>query len=117
MFNYSKQNKQLAKILRKELTPWERKLWFDFLQKCKFKFYKQRRIGNYIVDFYCAKAKLVVELDGGQHYYENNKLKDVERTKFLNGLGVKVLRYSNLDIDKNFESVCEDILNNLNKQN
>lgn len=116
MYNYSKQNKQICLNLRKNLTPWEWKLWFDFLKNCGYKFYKQRRIGDYVVDFYCAKAKLVVELDGSQHYLENNIEKDETRTKYLKGLGITVLRYSNLDVDKNFNCVCEDILKYLNNQ-
>ena len=113
MYNYSKQNINFAKSMRKELTPWERKLWFSFLKDCGVKFYRQRTIGPYIIDFYSAKHKLAIELDGGQHYEMDNLIKDKDRTGYLNSLGIKVVRFSNADIDINFDSVCEEILLNL----
>ena len=102
-----------AKSLRKNMTKEERHLWYDFLKTLPITVNRQKVIGNYIVDFYIATAKLVIELDGSQHYEEKGIENDAKRDAFLNGLGIKVLRYSNLDVNQRFESVCEDILNNL----
>ena len=102
-----------AKSLRKNMTKEKRHLWYDFLKTLPITVNRQKVIGNYIVDFYIATAKLVVELDGSQHYEEKGVENDAKRDDFLNGLGIKVLRYSNLDVNQRFESVCEDILNNL----
>ena len=103
-----------AKSLRKNMTKEERYLWYDFLKTLPITVNRQKVIGNYIVDFYIATEKLVIELDGSQHYEEKGVENDTKRDAFLNGLGIKVLRYSNLDVNQRFESVCEDILNNLN---
>ncbi len=112
---YNNKNLILAKNLRKNMTPWERKLWFNFLKQCGHKFYTQRRIGNYILDFYCSKAHLAVELDGGQHYSDQSINKDNERTAFLLSKGIKVIRFSNREVDENFDGVCESILNSINQ--
>ena len=88
------------------MTPWERKLWYCFLNKYEHRFYRQKAIQNYIVDFYCPKASLVIELDGGGHYNQKSAENDKERTKIIEKLGIKVIRFCNLDIDKNFEGVC-----------
>ena len=106
-----KDNKKLnyARKLRREMTPHERKLWYMFLQKYPVKIYKQRIIGPYIVDFYCASAKLVIEIDGSQHYEELEREHDVKRTAFLESLGLTVIRFSNRDIDRDFSGVCEQI--------
>ena len=109
MKEYNKGNIPLAKALRKNMTPWERKLWYDFLRNYPVRFQRQKTIGNYIVDFYCAKARLVVELDGGGHYTEEQATKDTSRTKELEGMNLTVLRICNLDIDRNFRGVCEYI--------
>ena len=98
--------KQLATNLRNNATKEEKKLWYEFLRTYPLRFNRQRIIGDYIVDFYCAKAKLVIEIDGSQHYYEKEMQKDSERTKFLETLGLKVIRFSNDDINKNLEGVC-----------
>ncbi len=98
-----------ARKLRKNMTPQELRLWYRFLRVYPVKIYKQRIIGNYIVDFYCASAKLVIEVDGSQHYEEYGKCYDADRTSFLNSLGLEVLRYSNRDINNNFKGVCEQI--------
>ena len=87
------------------MTPWERKLWYCFLKQYPVRFQRQRPIGEYIVDFYCAGAALIVELDGGGHYNPEAEKKDSERTKNLEKLGLKVIRFCNLDIDKNFDGV------------
>lgn len=106
---YNKNNILLAKNLRKNMTPWERKLWYEFLREYPIRFQRQKAIGEYIVDFYCAKAKLVVELDGGGHYTDEQQRLDVQRTKELEKMGLEVVRYVNIDIDNNFYGVCEDI--------
>ena len=103
-----------AKALRKNMTKEERHLWYDFLKTLPINVNRQKVIGNYIVDFYIATAKLVIELDGSQHYEDNGIDNDAKRDAFLNNLGIKVLRYSNLDINQRFENVCEDILNEIN---
>ena len=95
-----------ARVLRKNMTRQEKHLWYDFLQKYPVKIYKQRIIGNYIVDFYCAAAKLVIEIDGSQHYIGDGVNNDKTRDGFMADLGLKVIRFSNLDIDNNFEGTC-----------
>ena len=95
-----------AKKLRIEMTRHEKHLWYDFLRDYPIKIYKQRIIDNFIADFYCHQAKLIIELDGSQHYTEKGKSHDEERTKILNRYGLHVLRFSNLDIDNNFDGVC-----------
>ena len=109
MKEYNRENISLAKTLRKNMTPWERRLWYEFLKDYPIRFQRQKAIGNYIVDFYCAKAKLVIELDGGGHYTNEQQNKDNVRTKELEDMNLKVLRICNLDIDKNFQGVCENI--------
>lgn len=111
MKEYKKENIILAKKLRKNMTPCERKLWYLFLRNYPIRFQRQKAIGNYIVDFYCAKAKLAIELDGGGHYEEIQTEKDNVRTQKLKAMGVEVLRICNLDIDKNFNGACEMIDN------
>ena len=116
MKNYDKANIPLAKDLRRNMTPWERRLWYDFLRNYPIRFQRQKAIGNYIADFYCAKARLVIELDGGGHYTEEQLEKDAIRTRELESMGLTVLRICNLDIDRNFQGVCEHIelvVNNL----
>ena len=109
MKEYNKNNIPHAKALRKNMTPWERKLWYEFLRSYPLHFYRQKAIGNYIVDFYCAKAELVIELDGGGHYTAEQAKKDELRTKELESMNLTVLRICNLDIDRNFRGVCEQI--------
>ena len=109
MKDYNKANIPLAKVLRKNMTPWERKLWYEYLRSYPVRFQRQKAIGNYIVDFYCAKARLVVELDGGGHYTPEQTQKDNLRTKELEAMNLKVLRICNLDIDRNFRGVCDYI--------
>ncbi len=98
-----------AQKLRREATPWENKLWYEFLRTYNVPFHRQKVKGNYILDFYCSKAKLAVELDGGGHYTAEQEAKDKERTKALSEFGIEVLRFSNLDVDKNFYEVCSVI--------
>lgn len=91
------------------MTKEERKLWYDFLNTYPVKFRKQSIIGNYIADFYCHSAKLVVELDGSGHFYTLHQIKDKERTEYFNSLGIDVIRFTNLDILKKFNGVCLEI--------
>ena len=106
---YNKENIPLAKALRKNMTPWERKLWYEFLRHYPIRFQRQKAIGNYIVDFYCAKIGLVVELDGGGHYTAEQTGNDNLRTNDLESMKLTVIRICNLDIDRNFSGVCEYI--------
>ena len=103
---YQSKNIPLAKKLRKEMTPWERKLWYCFLTKYPIRFQRQKAIGNFIIDFYCASAKLAIELDGSGHYTPESMKKDDERTTMLQRYGIEVIRFCNLDIDKHFYEVC-----------
>ena len=91
------------------MTPWERQLWYRFLRAYPIRFQRQKAIGEYIVDFYCAKARLVIELDGGGHYTDEQKEKDRRRTEALESMGLTVLRFCNTDIDHHFRGVCETI--------
>ena len=109
MKDYNKANIPLAKALRKNMTPWERKLWYDFLRNYPVRFQRQNAIGNYIVDFYCARARLVIELDGGGHYSPEQQRKDDHRTNDLSTMNLMVLRICNLEIDRNFCGVWEYI--------
>ena len=103
-----------SKALRNNMTKEERHLWYDFFKKIPHTVNRQKVIGPYIVDFYCASAKIVIELDGSQHYKEAGKETDRIRDKYLENLGIKVLRYSNLEIHNNFKGVCADIFKHLN---
>ena len=108
----SKHNKQLvpfAKQLRKEMTKEERHLWYDFLRSYPVRFSRQKVLGKYIVDFYSAEAKIVIELDGSQHYEDQNIKQDAERTSFLERYGLTVIRIPNNEVNTNFRSVCEYI--------
>ena len=106
-----------AKKLRKTMMKEERHLWYDFLKQLPVTVHRQKTIGNYIVDFYIASAKLVIELDGSQHYEPQHQNSDRERDAGLAAAGCKVLRYSNADINCRFRDVCEDILAHLDVAN
>nr|MBE6545132.1 endonuclease domain-containing protein [Oscillospiraceae bacterium] len=95
-----------AKSLRRNMTRQEKHLWYDFLKGYPIKIYKQRIIDNFIADFYCHKAKLIIEIDGSQHYTPEGKEYDNFRTEILNQHGLFVLRFTNGDIDNHFEGVC-----------
>ena len=103
---YQSLSKNNARSLRRNMTEEERKLWFLFLRTYSVKWYRQRPIDSYIVDFYCSKAKLVVELDGSQHYRPDGIEADQNRTEKLKQYGLEVLRFSNLDVRTNFYGVC-----------
>ena len=100
---------EAARMLRKNMTDHEKKLWYWFLKDHSVKFYRQRPIGRYIADFYCSKAKLVIELDGKQHYTPDGIEYDEVRTEIINSYGIEVIRFSNDDIDRNFSQVCKVI--------
>ena len=102
-----------AKTLRKNMTKEERHLWYDFLRGLPVMVHRQKVIGPYIVDFYIVKAKLVIELDGSQHYEEAGLEADKIRDAYMQSLGLQVLRYANSDVNRNFRGVCQDILNHL----
>ena len=106
---YYSHNIENAKKLRKNMTPWERKLWYLFLKDYTFRFQRQKCIGDFIVDFYCHQAKLVVELDGSQHYEEAGQEKDMQRDAYFESLGLTVLRVPNNAVTENFRGVCEKI--------
>ena len=98
-----------ARMLRKTMTPEERHLWYDFLCSYPVRFARQKMLGRYITDFYCARARLVLELDGSGHDTEEGRAYDEERTRFLEGYGLSVLRIRNSEIHRNFSGVCDRI--------
>ena len=103
-----------ARNLRKNMTKEERHLWYDFLKALPVMVHRQKVIGNYIVDFYIAERKIVIELDGSQHYEKEGQCADQVRDAYLKSLGMTILRYSNADINYRFEAVCADIWNHIN---
>ena len=107
--SYDGRNKPFAQKLRREMTRQERHLWYDYLRTCPAPFKRQRQFGYYIVDFYCARHGLVIEIDGSQHYEPEEKARDEARTAYLNSIGLRVIRFSNYDVDVHFESVCATI--------
>ncbi len=106
-YKHNKQLVPLAKSLRKEMTKEERHLWYDFLKDYPVRFSRQKVLGKSIADFYSAEAKIVIELDGSQHYQEGNLETDQERTEFLEKYGLKVIRIANNEVNRNFQVVCE----------
>ena len=107
-----KHNKEIvpfAKELRKNMTKEERHLWYDFLKGYPIRFSRQKVLGKYIADIYCAKANIVIELDGSQHFEDEGLINDEKRNQYLMKYGIKVIRISNLDVLKNFEGVCRYI--------
>ena len=110
---YDKKLKSRADELRKNMTQQEWNLWYFYLRNHRLKWYRQRIIDRFIVDFYCHAAKLVIEIDGKQHYTEQGIAYDVERTQVLQEYGLKVLRYTNQQLEYNFQEVCWDIERNL----
>lgn len=109
MFLYSPEIRKRAIKLRKNMTPWERKLWYMFLKNYSVSFKRQVLIHNYIADLSCYSLKLIIELDGSGHYMPEQEQYDKRRTILLQQEGYMVLRFSNYDIDKNFYGVCSEI--------
>ena len=110
---YNKDLVNNAQALRKNMTPEEKHLWYDFLKRLPIKVHRQYNIGNYIVDFYIPRRQLVIEIDGIQHLTEEHAAKDQERDNFLEEQGLRVLRFPNESIRKNFSAVCQVILNHI----
>lgn len=106
---YNGKNIILAKNLRKKATPQEKHLWYDFLSTYKVRFQRQKAIDNFIADFYCCRAKLIIEIDGAQHRTTSGKIKDELRTESLEGYDLTVVRFTNQQIDESFYEVCEFI--------
>lgn len=103
---YNKENIRFAKQLRKNATDEEKKLWYGFLSKYEIRFQRQKAIDNFIADFYCSKANIVIELDGSQHYTKDGKEKDEFRTEILEEYGITVIRIKNRQVRENFSNVC-----------
>ena len=104
-----KHNKNLtenAKFLRNNMTKEEKNLWYDYFKNCSVRFSRQKVLGKYIADFYSAEAKLVIELDGSQHFEKENRIYDEKRTEFLEQYGIKIIRIPNSEINNNFEGIC-----------
>ena len=106
---YNSELRERARVLRKNMTKQERHLWYDYLQTYPVKFYRQRIIDHYIADFYCSRAHLVIEIDGGQHYMPEGMNYDNYRTSVIESYGLEVVRLTNLDINRNFRGVCDFI--------
>jgi very-short-patch-repair endonuclease len=113
MIPYNKKLVSNARTLRKNMTPEEKHLWYDFLKRLPFNVRRQHNIENYIVDFYIAEKKIVIEVDGRQHLLSEHKEEDRQRDIVLATWGISVLRYSNDSIRNNFNIVAADILKNL----
>ncbi|HYF02366.1 MAG TPA: endonuclease domain-containing protein [Patescibacteria group bacterium] len=115
---YNPALKERAREMRKSMTTAEKRLWFEFLHKHPLRFFRQRPIDNYIVDFYCPEKKLVIEVDGDSHYTLDSVEYDKNRTDILERYGLNVLRFTNFDVLKNFPGVCariEEILKGLTR--
>ena len=113
MLPYSKKLVKNAQNLRKNMTPEEKHLWYDFLKRLPFNVRRQHNIENYIVDFYIAEKKIVIEVDGRQHLMTENRANDERRDKALSNWGITVLRYTNNSIRECFHAVAQDILQHL----
>jgi len=106
---YNRKLIEQARKLRSEATKQENHLWYDFLRTYPVRFQRQKTISKFIVDFYCHAAKLIVELDGSQHFSEQGQAHDKDRSAILEGYGLKVIRFTNREVDNEFASVCEQI--------
>ena len=117
MLPFNKKIKPLARNLRGNMTDAERIVWSKIRKKQIYdvQFYRQKNVGNYIVDFYCPKAQLIIEIDGGQHYEKEGMKKDRKRDDYLQGLGLKVLHFSDIDVLKNINGVLERIHDHLSR--
>jgi len=117
MLSYRENLKKPSRKLRHKMTNTERYLWSKLKMKQLngYQFYRQKPIGNYIVDFYCPSAKMVIEIDGSQHFYDDGLEHDKERDAYFNNLGLKALRFTSVDVLKNLEGVIDKILENMNE--
>jgi very-short-patch-repair endonuclease len=107
--DYNKNLIERARANRKEMTPAERRMWFDILKNLPYRFLKQRVIGNYIADFYCAAHQLVIEVDGDSHFNEEAIAYDLERTAYFFSLGIRVIRFTNNEVLQNSDGVFQEI--------
>lgn len=110
---HNKNNVDFARYLRKNMTPEERLLWYGFLRDYPVKISRQKVLGRYIADFYCAKANIVIELDGSQHYEDKGLIYDEKRDEYLKQYGITTIRISNTDVHNNFSGVCAYINNEI----
>ena len=117
MLSYKEKLKKLSRQLRSDMTDAERYLWSKLKNKQLdgYQFYRQKPIGNYIVDFYCPAAKMMIEVDGGQHFYNDGIKHDNERDAYINSLGLRVLRFTNIEVLKNMQGVIDSIIENMNE--
>ena len=106
---YRSDLRKKAQILRKNMTPQEKHLWYDFLRDYRPRFYRQKPMLTYILDFYCPTARIAVEIDGSQHFEEKAAIYDDKRTQELRNMGLDILRYTNREINESFEGVCQSI--------
>ena len=113
IYKYNQKLVKNAQALRNNMTGEEIHLWLDFLKKLPVTVYRQKNIGNYIVDFFIASKRVVIEIDGLQHTMVENQEADKKRDEELQNLGIKVLRYTNFEVNNNFNTVCNDILKNI----
>jgi very-short-patch-repair endonuclease len=113
---YRKHLKLRARALRRELTPAERRLWYEFLSDLHHKFTRQKPLGRYVADFYCSKHRLVIELDGDSHFTPRGEKYDMLRTVALESLGLNVLRFTNAEVMQDFEAVCQAVLHALGER-
>ncbi len=112
-YKYNKKLVPFAKSLRKNMTPEEKHLWYDFLKKLPLTVNRQKNVGNFILDFYISSKRLAIEIDGSQHSDPNKKKLDEQRDNELVKIGITTVRYKNSDINDNFIAVCEDLLNKI----
>ena len=115
MMEYNKNNIPAAKDLRKNIRPWEKTLWYKFLREYPVRFKRQKATGNYIADFYCAKAKFIVEVGGKEHFEKKMYEDDLIRTNELEKFGLEIIGVSNSKISNGFENVCKYIDSNVKK--
>ena len=113
MYPHNKKLTTNAQLLRKNMTPEEKHLWYDFLKKLPITVKRQHVIDNYILDFFIPSKKIAIELDGAQHFEPEAKEADILRDENLLKYGIKVLRYTNMDINRRFDGVATDILRNI----
>lgn len=104
-----------AQSLRRDLSPAEKKLWYELLRDLPEKFTRQKPLGRYVVDFYCSSMRLVIEVDGDSHFTDEGQRYDTERIAELERKGIRVLRFTNLDVMQSFEGVCAAILTAINR--
>lgn len=108
-YSYDADMTKVAQLLRKQSTPEENKLWYQYLRSYPIQFRRQRPFGRYVLDFYCPKARLGIELDGSQHFTSEGMQSDANRTAFLAERGIEIIRFTNHEINTQFDAVCRAI--------